>query len=98
MIYNAGGFPANRYTTGMTSKTSVDLNLESGEVVILGTEYAGEMKKAVFTYMNYRMPKDDDSLDALFGDRRSRRPIAPRSCSACRALARRPSRPIRIAC
>jgi phosphoenolpyruvate carboxykinase (ATP) len=57
VLYNAGGFPANRYTTGMTSKTSVDLNLESGEVVILGTEYAGEMKKAIFTYMNYWMPK-----------------------------------------
>ncbi|MCA9149292.1 MAG: phosphoenolpyruvate carboxykinase (ATP) [Planctomycetales bacterium] len=59
VLYNAGGFPANRHTTGMTSKTSVDLNLESGEVVILGTEYAGEMKKAVFTYMNYSMPKQD---------------------------------------
>lgn len=58
VLYNAGGFPANRFTTGMTSKTSVDLNLESGEVVILGTEYAGEMKKAVFTYMNYKMPKE----------------------------------------
>jgi phosphoenolpyruvate carboxykinase (ATP) len=57
VIYNAGGFPANRLTTGMTSKTSVDLNLETGEVVILGTEYAGEMKKAVFTYLNYSMPK-----------------------------------------
>ncbi|NND99416.1 MAG: phosphoenolpyruvate carboxykinase (ATP), partial [Pirellulaceae bacterium] len=29
------------------------------EVVILGTEYAGEMKKAVFTLMNYLMPKQD---------------------------------------
>lgn len=57
ILYNAGRFPANRHTSGMTSKTSVDLNLESGEVVILGTEYAGEMKKAVFTYMNYSMPK-----------------------------------------
>jgi phosphoenolpyruvate carboxykinase (ATP) len=56
VIYNAGGFPANRYTTGMTSRTSVDLNLESREVVLLGTEYAGEMKKAVFTYMNYLLP------------------------------------------
>ena len=27
VIFNAGGFPANRYTTGMTSKTSVDLSL-----------------------------------------------------------------------
>ena len=57
VLYNAGRFPANRHTTGMTSTTSVDLNLNSGEVVILGTEYAGEMKKAVFTYLNYSMPK-----------------------------------------
>jgi phosphoenolpyruvate carboxykinase (ATP) len=57
VIYNAGGFPANRYTTGMTSRTSVDLSLERREVVLLGTEYAGEMKKAVFTYMNYLLPK-----------------------------------------
>jgi phosphoenolpyruvate carboxykinase (ATP) len=57
VILNAGAFPANRYTTGMTSKTSVDLSLERKEVVILGTQYAGEMKKAVFTLMNYLMPK-----------------------------------------
>jgi phosphoenolpyruvate carboxykinase (ATP) len=57
VIYNAGTFPANRHTLGMTSKTSVDLSIEDGEVVILGTEYAGEMKKGVFTIMNYLMPK-----------------------------------------
>ena len=57
VILNAGAFPANRHTTGMTSKTTVDLSLERQEVVILGTQYAGEMKKAVFTLMNYLMPK-----------------------------------------
>lgn len=57
VVYNAGRFPANRYTTGMTSKTSVDVCFETGEVVILGTEYAGEMKKGIFTIMNYLMPK-----------------------------------------
>ena len=57
VIFNAGAFPANRYTAGMTSKTSVDLSLERREMVILGTEYAGEMKKGVFTLMNYLMPK-----------------------------------------
>ena len=57
MIYNAGEFPANRRTKGMTSKTSVDLSLERKEFVILGTEYAGEMKKGVFTMMNYFGPK-----------------------------------------
>lgn len=57
VIYNGGAFPANRLTTGMTSTTSVDLDLRTGEFVILGTEYAGEMKKGVFTIMNYLMPK-----------------------------------------
>ncbi len=57
VIFNAGQFPANRHTSGMTSKTSVDISFEEGEVVILGTEYAGEMKKGVFTVMNYIMPR-----------------------------------------
>ena len=57
VIYNAGAFPANQRTSGMTSKTSIDLDLESRQMVILGTEYAGEMKKGVFTMMNYFGPK-----------------------------------------
>jgi phosphoenolpyruvate carboxykinase (ATP) len=57
VIFNAGEFPANRRTKGMSSKTSIDLSLERGEFVILGTEYAGEMKKGVFTMMNYFGPK-----------------------------------------
>ena len=57
VIYNAGKFPANRLTEGMTSSTSVDLNFEDRQMIILGTEYAGEMKKGVFTIMNYLMPK-----------------------------------------
>ena len=56
-IYNAGEFPANRLTSGMSSKTSIDLSFEDKELVILGSEYAGEMKKGVFTIMNYLMPK-----------------------------------------
>jgi phosphoenolpyruvate carboxykinase (ATP) len=57
VIFNAGRFPANRLTEGMTSKTSIDLSFEERQMVILGTEYAGEMKKGVFTIMNYLMPK-----------------------------------------
>ena len=57
VIFNAGQFPANRRTHGMTSKTSVDLCLGARELIILGTEYAGEMKKGVFTMMNYFGPK-----------------------------------------
>jgi phosphoenolpyruvate carboxykinase (ATP) len=57
VIYNAGGFPANKHTAGMTSSTSIDLSFGKREFVILGSEYAGEMKKGVFTIMNYLMPK-----------------------------------------
>jgi phosphoenolpyruvate carboxykinase (ATP) len=81
VIYNAGRFPANRYTEGMTSTTSINLHFGKKEFVILGTEYAGEMKKGVFTVMNYLMPKkgvlsmhcsateskEDGSTSILFG-------------------------------
>ena len=57
VIWNAGLFPANPLTHEMGSATSVCLSFERGEFVILGTQYAGEMKKGVFTIMNYLMPK-----------------------------------------
>merc|ERR1740123_904379 len=56
MIYNAGVFPCNRQTEGMTSSTSIAVSFARKEMVILGTQYAGEMKKGVFTVMNYLMP------------------------------------------
>jgi phosphoenolpyruvate carboxykinase (ATP) len=59
VIYNAGAFPANTYTPQMSSTTSICLSLEERELVILGTQYAGEMKKGVFTIMNYVMPKQE---------------------------------------
>jgi phosphoenolpyruvate carboxykinase (ATP) len=57
VICNAGAFPSNRFTAGVDSKTSICLSLEDRELVILGTEYAGEMKKGVFTVANYFAPK-----------------------------------------
>jgi phosphoenolpyruvate carboxykinase (ATP) len=56
-IYNAGSFPADPEVDGITSDVSVALNFDSRELVILGTQYAGEMKKGVFTIMHYLMPK-----------------------------------------
>ncbi|MBX7165248.1 MAG: phosphoenolpyruvate carboxykinase (ATP) [Pirellulales bacterium] len=59
VIFNAGRFPANVHTSQMTSQTSIELSFGRREFVILGTQYAGEMKKGVFTIMNYLMPKRD---------------------------------------
>jgi len=59
VIYNAGSQTADTSVEGVTSETSIALNFDRREMVILGTEYAGEMKKGVFTIMNYLMPKRD---------------------------------------
>ncbi|MGL6193940.1 MAG: phosphoenolpyruvate carboxykinase (ATP), partial [Thermoguttaceae bacterium] len=57
VIFNAGQQYADPELPGVGSKTCVSLNFERAEFVILGTQYAGEMKKGVFTIMNYLMPK-----------------------------------------
>jgi phosphoenolpyruvate carboxykinase (ATP) len=56
VILNAGPAAANEGDAAKGSTTCVSLNFEKKEFVILGTEYAGEMKKGVFTIMNYIMP------------------------------------------
>lgn len=56
VIYNAGEMNAGLYE-GVTSKTSVSLNFSERKMCILGSQYAGEMKKGVFSIMNYLMPK-----------------------------------------
>ena len=57
VIYNSGEFPCNRYNNYMTSSTSVLFNFTRKEILILGTQYAGEMKKGIFSVMHYLMPK-----------------------------------------
>jgi phosphoenolpyruvate carboxykinase (ATP) len=56
-IFNAGDQPADHRLPGVHSSTSVMLHLDRGEMVIQGTSYAGEMKKGIFTAMNYAMPR-----------------------------------------
>lgn len=65
---------------GVTSETYIAQSLDRKTVIILGTEYAGEMKKSLFYAMNHDMPevgvfpmhcsaniaKDDPSNVALF--------------------------------
>eukprot|EP00475_Leptophrys_vorax_P034341 TRINITY_DN552_c0_g1_i1.p1 TRINITY_DN552_c0_g1~~TRINITY_DN552_c0_g1_i1.p1 ORF type:complete len:556 (-),score=160.82 TRINITY_DN552_c0_g1_i1:51-1718(-) len=54
VIYNAGETPAD---DSNPNSACVVINFTSHEFVILGTQYAGEMKKGVFTILNYLMPK-----------------------------------------
>lgn len=52
-IYNAGECCADRTVPGVLSETCVALNFDTREQVILGTQYAGEMKKGILTVMMY---------------------------------------------
>mmetsp|Transcript_89 Transcript_89/g.187 ORF Transcript_89/g.187 Transcript_89/m.187 type:complete len:540 (-) Transcript_89:15-1634(-) len=56
VIYNAGCWTASK-ELGATSQTLVALSFLHNEMVIFGTEYAGEMKKGVLTLMMYKLPK-----------------------------------------
>lgn len=55
-ILNAGEFVADNHIKEIKSKTSVNVNFTTKEQVILGTSYAGEMKKGIFGVMHYYMP------------------------------------------
>lgn len=59
VIYNAGEAKAKDWKSipGLTSETCVAINFKTREQVILGTEYAGEMKKGVLTIMFELMPR-----------------------------------------
>jgi phosphoenolpyruvate carboxykinase (ATP) len=43
---------------GTNSEAFIGLDLERKKVVVLGTHYAGEIKKSIFSAANYLMPKD----------------------------------------
>lgn len=55
----APGFNALKDTDHTRSEAFVLLNLEQKIIIIGGTCYAGEMKKAIFTTMNYLLPPKD---------------------------------------
>jgi phosphoenolpyruvate carboxykinase (ATP) len=51
-------FQADPSTEGTRTGTAILLHLERMEIIIVGTEYAGEIKKSAFTVMNYLMPDE----------------------------------------
>ncbi len=51
-------FQADPATEGTRSATAILVHLKRMEILIVGTEYAGEIKKSAFTVMNYLMPDE----------------------------------------
>ena len=57
IVYNASKAKVDNYKElGLNSETAVVFNLTSREQVILNTWYGGEMKKGLFSMMNYYLP------------------------------------------
>ncbi len=57
-IINVPSFKADPATEGTRTETAILLHLRRMEVIIVGTEYAGEIKKSAFTVMNYVLPDE----------------------------------------
>ncbi len=53
----APGFQADPERDGTRSETFIAVSLERGLILIGGTYYAGEMKKSIFSVMNYLLPE-----------------------------------------
>ncbi|GMV87394.1 MAG: phosphoenolpyruvate carboxykinase [ATP] 1 [Chthonomonas sp.] len=55
-IVNACTLLADPATDGTRSEAVIALDFAEKQVLIMGTQYAGEMKKSVFTILNYLLP------------------------------------------
>src|SRR5699024_2825159 len=58
-IVSAPEFKADPVVDGTKSPTFIIVSLEKGIILIGGTEYAGEMKKSIFSIMNYLLPEQN---------------------------------------
>lgn len=56
-VLHAPGLLADPETDETRSETVITVHFGRGEVLIAGTQYAGEIKKSVFTAMNYYLPQ-----------------------------------------
>ncbi len=70
VIYNAGRFPANQYTAGMGSKTSICLNLEDRETGDPGNGICRRDEEGRLHRSELLRTQARCALDALLGNRR----------------------------
>ena len=66
VVYNASKAKVENYKElGLNSETAVVFNITSREQVIINTWYGGEMKKGMFSMMNYYLPIKGHRFHAL---------------------------------
>lgn len=58
-IISAPGFKANPMIDGTKSEAFIIISFEKRIILIGGTEYAGEIKKSIFSIMNYLLPEQN---------------------------------------
>ncbi|WP_174734926.1 phosphoenolpyruvate carboxykinase (ATP) [Mesobacillus harenae] len=58
-VISAPDFKANPAVDGTSSETFIIISFERRTVLIGGTEYAGEIKKSIFSVMNYILPENN---------------------------------------
>lgn len=58
-VISAPGFKADPLVDGTKTETFIIISLEKRVVLIGGTEYAGEIKKSIFSIMNYLLPEQN---------------------------------------
>lgn len=58
-VISAPNFKADPTIDGTNSETFIIISFERRIILIGGTEYAGEMKKSIFSVMNYLLPENN---------------------------------------
>ena len=95
VVLNASKAKVKNYKElGLNSETAVVFNLTEKMQVIINTWYGGEMKKGMFSYMNYLLPLKGIASMHCSANTRAR---TPPSSSVCRERVKPPFRPTRSA-
>ena len=58
-VFCAPGFKCDPAVDGVNSEAAIIIDYEAHEIIICGSQYAGEIKKSVFSTMNYVLTKEN---------------------------------------
>ena len=61
-VLAAPGYQCDPVIKGLNSSAAVVINFQERVILVAGTGYSGEIKKSIFSVMNYLLPVEDDVL------------------------------------